>query len=334
MTEVENAIVPLYPDPGMQLRRARERAGVSLKQISDITLISVARLEALENEDFNRVGGVAYVTGYTRAYARVVGVASEQLVKSFEALLGVEKQVVEHTEIHIRRPRKSLPFGRIAAVLSLVLIILVLAWKYLERESVNGSRPPSVSESVPSLPAVKPAPVLSETKPEGATAVLSQSSVEAISEPSPVMDIDVMDTDSAETDLFDPDEGRGGALSVDTSDTAMAGDDRLDEVRLEESQSRQKPDLVEQEQTEITVDTPDLLILNFTDECWLEVKDTSGQVKIAQTVQSGDNLQLFGLAPFELMLGNARAADVALNGQLVNVPIRAGRKTLRFTVGN
>ena len=78
---------------------------------------------------------------------------------------------------------------------------------------------------------------------------------------------------------------------------------------------------------------PDALALSFTEECWVEVTDASGKALIARLATSGDNLQLFGRAPFEVVLGNAAAASMAFNGQVVDVAPPRGRKSMRLTVG-
>ena len=74
------------------------------------------------------------------------------------------------------------------------------------------------------------------------------------------------------------------------------------------------------------------LDMDFNDDCWVEVKDASGTVLIAKLRLRGDNLRLFGEAPFEVMVGNSRAVQIHLNGRLVDVPVNPNRRTARFTV--
>lgn len=71
------------PDFGMKMRRLREERGVSLRQIADVTRISLSVLEALERNDISRLPGGIYGRAFVRAYAIEVGLDPEQAVRDF-----------------------------------------------------------------------------------------------------------------------------------------------------------------------------------------------------------------------------------------------------------
>jgi cytoskeletal protein RodZ len=66
---------------GTELRRARERAGLSAKQISERTKIQAHRVEALENDNFESLPGGIYLDAIVRAYAYEVGIDPEPLIE-------------------------------------------------------------------------------------------------------------------------------------------------------------------------------------------------------------------------------------------------------------
>jgi len=68
---------------GMDLRHAREQAGMSLLDLSARTKIRVALLEAIEREQFERLPPGLLTRGYLRAYAREVGVDPEAIVRQY-----------------------------------------------------------------------------------------------------------------------------------------------------------------------------------------------------------------------------------------------------------
>jgi cytoskeleton protein RodZ len=70
---------------GGTLREARERRGVSLRQIANATKISVAALEALERNDFSRLPGGIFSRGFVRSYAIEVGLDPEKTIQEFIA---------------------------------------------------------------------------------------------------------------------------------------------------------------------------------------------------------------------------------------------------------
>ena len=70
-------------DFGGKLRQARERRGISLRQISTKTRISLAALEALERDDISRLPGGIFSRAIVRSYALEVGLAPDPTVEEF-----------------------------------------------------------------------------------------------------------------------------------------------------------------------------------------------------------------------------------------------------------
>src|SRR5205809_7082190 len=68
---------------GKKLREARERRGITLREIADTTKISVSALEALERNDISRLPGGIFSRAFVRSYAAEVGVDPEQTVRDF-----------------------------------------------------------------------------------------------------------------------------------------------------------------------------------------------------------------------------------------------------------
>ena len=78
---------------GARLREAREKRGVSLRQIASNTRISVMSLEALERSDLSRLPGGIFTRAFIRAYAEQVGLDGSvpyDLRHSFASLLIAE----------------------------------------------------------------------------------------------------------------------------------------------------------------------------------------------------------------------------------------------------
>jgi cytoskeleton protein RodZ len=70
-------------DFGVKMRHLREERGVSLRQIADVTKISVGVLEALERNDISRLPGGIFTRSFVRSYAIEVGLDPEQTVRDF-----------------------------------------------------------------------------------------------------------------------------------------------------------------------------------------------------------------------------------------------------------
>ena len=70
-------------DVGAMLREARERRGLSLRQISNATKIAMMTLEALERNDIARLPGGIFSRSFVRAYAVEVGLDPEVVIEQF-----------------------------------------------------------------------------------------------------------------------------------------------------------------------------------------------------------------------------------------------------------
>lgn len=68
---------------GAKLREARERRGVSLRQIANATKISVGALEALERNDISRLPGGIFSRAFVRSYAIEVGLDPDKAIQEF-----------------------------------------------------------------------------------------------------------------------------------------------------------------------------------------------------------------------------------------------------------
>jgi cytoskeletal protein RodZ len=70
---------------GNKLREARERRGISLREIANTTKISVSALEALERNDISRLPGGIFSRAFVRSYALEVGLDPEETIQEFIA---------------------------------------------------------------------------------------------------------------------------------------------------------------------------------------------------------------------------------------------------------
>jgi cytoskeletal protein RodZ len=70
-------------DFGGRLRQARERRGISLRQIAASTKIAAAALDALERNDISKLPGGIFSRAFVRSYAVEVGLDPDQTVREF-----------------------------------------------------------------------------------------------------------------------------------------------------------------------------------------------------------------------------------------------------------
>lgn len=77
----------------------------------------------------------------------------------------------------------------------------------------------------------------------------------------------------------------------------------------------------------------DQITFTFTEECWLEVSDSRGDVLMTDLQSAGVSLTLQGKAPFDVKLGNAPAVKIELNNEKINIVPALGTNVLSLKVG-
>jgi cytoskeleton protein RodZ len=72
---------------GDKFRKAREKKGMSLDDVSNVTKIGSRMLQAIEEEHFEQLPGGVFNKGFIRAYAKQVGLNDEDAVNEYLACL-------------------------------------------------------------------------------------------------------------------------------------------------------------------------------------------------------------------------------------------------------
>src|SRR5690554_6512667 len=125
---------------GQQLRRAREKAGLSLAAVADQQHLRVSVIQAIESGDYSKIDTELFLKGYVRAYARQVGLDADSIIRDLDTELEPRRQEREQALqanplVNIERRRRQ---KRRAAKLILVLVaaalIGFLAFTYLSNK--------------------------------------------------------------------------------------------------------------------------------------------------------------------------------------------------------
>jgi cytoskeleton protein RodZ len=127
---------------GPALRKARLHRGVTIDEASRDTRIRADLLEALEQEQFDRLLGDVYVRGYLRSYSTYLGLAADKVVSEYAKRLTdatpstAPPAIVSGDAVSVRRRRDNY---RLAVMVAATLIVLAGAFGVL---SNRHSAPP------------------------------------------------------------------------------------------------------------------------------------------------------------------------------------------------
>jgi cytoskeletal protein RodZ len=88
----------------LQLATSRQKKGISLEQIAELTKISIRFLRAIEDEEFEKLPGGIFSTSYLRQYAAAVEVEEAKLLAHYDRLMNPPVTV----ETSVPAPERSL----------------------------------------------------------------------------------------------------------------------------------------------------------------------------------------------------------------------------------
>ena len=134
-------------DIGDKLKSAREAKGLSIQDIEKATKIQSRYLEAIENNEFDKLPGDFYVRAFIRQYAQVVGLDGKELLSDYHEDIPESKpdeyvensidnkseEVRETTDNKKNLWKNYLP--RIAIGLGVIIVILVVYVLYARLSS-------------------------------------------------------------------------------------------------------------------------------------------------------------------------------------------------------
>ncbi|MFN3516403.1 MAG: helix-turn-helix domain-containing protein [Novosphingobium sp.] len=170
--EVAGAELPLE-SVGIRLSRAREAAGMSRTQLAGITRIPERHLAAIEAGNFAALPGRTYATGFTRSYAKALGLDQEEIVAAVRAELAAQQPEESRRPAQTFEPGDParVPSARLAWLAAGGVVLVLIAGFLLARPMfAPGMSLPSTLQDDP--PAAAPAPAAAAA-PTGGPVVFS-----------------------------------------------------------------------------------------------------------------------------------------------------------------
>ncbi|MGH3239677.1 MAG: helix-turn-helix domain-containing protein [Spirillospora sp.] len=167
---------------GETLAEERQRAGLSVTQVSLQTRIRETVIRGMEADDFSACGGNFYARGHIRSIGRVIGIDPEPLVAEFDATHGGAPQPVsavsafEPEQPVAFRERRS-PNWSAAMALALALVIIYGVFQVVGQGGEGERRTAQQVAGTPA-PSTPAPPASAPPKNDGPVAVAPRTKVE------------------------------------------------------------------------------------------------------------------------------------------------------------
>lgn len=291
--------------PGERCREAREAMGWTTAEAAKRMHLSHSYLVALEADDYERLPEATFVKGYLKNYAKLLGLPADEIANTFQQMVNDDAfdKPLDLPKIAPPPPAWRKPLLIAIAVLA-VIALLIWLW-------------PGEEELAP-LPGGMNAPEASSPSPaEAETEAAFSDSAGTLSDPS---------SDSAPAEAEPTSEPLSGAPLDEPVDEPQPAEDSSGTEQEVDSSAEPAPAMLAENGL-------DRLIMAFSGNCWIRVKDATGRTLRQGEQQAGASLQLDGKAPFNLTLGDAGAVDdLILNGEAVTLPTNSPGTVVRVTI--
>lgn len=213
--------VAVKPTVGQRLRVAREARGMSAADLAQTLKLSTRQVDALESDDWSKLPGYTIIRGFVRNYARVVGLAADELLADLEVPVPEPRRLdlPQTTSAVLPESGRVQKRDYVPALAGLVFVALALAayfvvpedlWQRLAREEL----PPVRAE------AVAPANNTALFPPGGVAGAVPAPQDSATAQPLPVQPVvqPVVQATGAQQDspvapVVEPPQGKGVVMS-------------------------------------------------------------------------------------------------------------------------
>lgn len=281
---------------GERLRKAREEAGIDINEMAGRLRLTSSQLEAIEAGRLEQFGASIYARGYVANYARLLGLRADPLV---------EQLSMANEEPPLRAAATGSPAGqrlaenvaRVAtyAVGTIVLALPVLWWASEGSLNALFGEPPAPAAQEQTVAEADEAGEKPAGEGSAEEAVAAANAREP--EDKPLMASMVMrssrDSDPAANDSAEP---------------------QAEEAAVEEPE-------------------PDRLVLDLTQDSWVEIRDGAGERLEYDLLEAGTTREYSGTAPYRVLIGNADSVTVRYNGAPFDTEPFVQGNLARFEVG-
>ena len=126
----ENIEEDFIQSPGEMLRQARLAKELSISEISRATRVSKFMVEALENDEYDKLPGRTYETGYIKLICRTTNTDPEPIIKKWVTEYYDKKDLDPYIFPESKLPKENSNIVMFGLVLSLLIIFAYAGWYF------------------------------------------------------------------------------------------------------------------------------------------------------------------------------------------------------------
>ena len=267
---------------GALLTRAREKLSFSQKDIASKLNLKVEFIAALDANDFDKLPAPTYVRGYIRSYAYAVNLNADSLINIYEGSAEAPPEILPDVKPVVQASSRDKPVKAMTYLVTLTLVIMIIAWWQGQHMVGTGFFTGNTKTSE------------GGKYPGGFTYTYDVVNHPDTFEASEIDGLKLDDSDLKNMKI------------VDLAKTSEPEPDDI--LSIEDSLN------LNAQKNLNALANSDTLKMELTAESWIEVYDVLEERLYRGLAKPGEIINITGVAPLSVKLGNARAVSVNFRG--------------------
>lgn len=346
MIEEKEHVIEEFEKPGTLLQKKRESLGLSQQQVADRLRLRVAIIEAIEANNFELDKVNTFIRGYVRSYARAIGVSEHEILSSYDYFVSdqsVSNDVaMKSFSSRARNEKHNSRNNLITLGILLIVVGISSVWWYQNQQLTSDTFGLDASTEVLS----------SDGSEQNPTAQSEESDPIDVVEQQESLPQDNLSQESAEAEenvdeeVIETESSRPSNEALDTTDVSPTDEQSVSSVEDEQSVTIDVPSNVASNDVQRSTITPSpvgqshasnsayeqTLTMFFDDDCWIQVKDSSGKTVSIGLKKAGTVLDVKAISPLKVVLGAPKHVRMTFAGEPVDLSGYTSGKVARFTL--
>jgi len=330
---------PAQTSAWQMLRETREERGLTIAEVAQHLKLTPRQVEAMEAGDLAHLPGPAFARGFVRNYARFLHIDPVH----FNSVLDVVREVPQ--------PINTLPLGQMPgptrwrfsslpalAIAAALLALAVAGWHYgwfeprdeqyladMMGQSAALAEPDS---SAPAASAPVPASQTAQSEPSAPVVDIVAASAVVVAPASPASApvAASVPVASALAAASVPRAAVSSASSTASASTSSALIAAIPQTTASAPLAQSAP---------LSGPVPKgshRLRFAFDADAWVEVRDATGKIILSRLNPAGSQQEVQGLAPLQLVIGNAPQVRLTVDGKETELASRTNSNVARFSL--
>ncbi|MEZ9744421.1 cytoskeleton protein RodZ [Vibrio splendidus] len=304
-TQTQETVAPAI-EAGTLLKNKRESLGLTQKQISDRLKLRVTLIQQIEENQFESDQVATFMRGYIRSYAKYVNLDEKVVLNALHHSGDAQHQEQEMLSFS-RKTKTEKHNSRIMlltwSIFAVIVGISSLWWWQNQQQD-------TLSQSLANTESSEELVVEESLDPELTSLEVIEAEQNAETSPVTENSDELTEVSSAED-----------SVTLDPVEVIEEAPEAADVASVTAEPETVAPEAVVNE-----------LVMQFSADCWIQVKDASGKTLSTGIKKAGQTLNLSGTAPYKVILGAPEGVSMTFASEPVDLSGYTSGKVARITL--